>query len=105
MPYELGDDDRASSSSMSGSESDKSDGSSSAVSRQNTKGIGDLISSTGPLNLPVLEEISKAREETTTHQMTKGSPNLNPLLSIPASATARGSRRAPSSYVMVGGSR
>lgn len=36
MPYELGDDDRASSSSMSGSESDKSDGSSSAVSRQNT---------------------------------------------------------------------
>jgi hypothetical protein len=37
-------------------------------------------------------------------QMTTGSPRRTPARSIPASATARGSHRLPSSYDMDGGS-
>jgi hypothetical protein len=40
-----------------------------------------------------------------TDQITNGSPNLNPLLSIPASATASGSSSAPSSNEMLSGRR
>ena len=90
----LGDHDRASSCRVSSHQCDETD-------RARTTEVGrerrDSLISFRPGTL--------SEEERASHQITTGSPNLSPLLSIPASATASGSRSAPSSYEMLSGMR